>query len=143
MRIGGDTSTALSHSSFVEVEIITAGLALAQQQIRLVDAVEVTILRHFKAAQIGKCRHKIDAGKYRIIHAPRWHPARPTHDARQPVARLVGRAFAIAQRAGFAPENGVGRMPFTLCVFVLIRTVVARVNDQRVVGQFQFIQRVE
>ena len=111
----------------------------------MVDAINVAILGQREAAQVGKGGHEIDGGKHSIIHAPGRHFARPPHNARQTIAGLVRRALAIAQRPGFAPENGAGRMALlALGIFVLIpRAVVARINDQCVVGQFQFIQRVQ
>ena len=125
---------ALADGGFVEVEVVAAGFALAEEEWGLVDAVDVLGGGEVETGEVGDGRHEVDGGEDGVGGSSSGDFPGPADDAREPVAAFVGGTFAVAERAGFAPEDRSFRVTlFGVGVFRLVPgTVVAGVDDEGV-----------
>jgi len=103
---------ALADAGAVEVKVVAAGVALAEEEVGLVDAVDLAVGGDLEAGQRGEGGEEVDGGEDGVVDAAGGDFARPADDAGDAVAGLVGRTLAVAQRAGLATEDRALRVAF-------------------------------
>ena len=135
----------LPDPSTVEIKVVTPLLCLPKKQLSLINTINPTVIRSLKATETRKRRKKIYAGKNGVAGAISWHLPGPAHNTWEPVARLIGRPFAIPKWTSLSPENRALRMPLlALGIFVLIPwPIITGVYHERSLGEIQVIQNIE
>ena len=112
---------------------------MPQPDVAHVFAVGLHAVRHGHIGKLADRRQPVHAADdARLVHAPGGHVARPAHQAERADAAFVHAALASPQRARIADARIGG-----VADAVVFGAVVAGEEHDRVVGQFQFVKRLQ
>ena len=130
--------------TFAKVEVVAAiSRWLTEQQLRLVNAIDDAIVGNAVSGQSSERGHEINGGEDGVACASSRDAIRPPRNAGNSEPALIGRTFGFTKWTRRTPRDlSVVLSPQTF-LGITPRTVVRREDDQRVVTQVQFVDRVE